>query len=265
MDLGLKEKIVIVSGGASNIGREISLGFVKEGAQLVIAEIDMAQGKKVVEEAKAFGNEPLLCEADVTDMKQVEAMVEKTISKFGRIDILVNNVGWVFERPFLEKPRDEWEKEVSINFWGTLNCIRATIGHMVKQEYGKIVSIGSDAGRMGEYNQEVYSACKAGVIAMSKSLARAFGRHGININVVSAGATMPESKDHFGEKSMFSPGGVMSRAFTSEIQEKMKKRYPLRKLGRPQDLASAVLFLSSDVAGHITGQTLSVSGGYTMD
>jgi 2-hydroxycyclohexanecarboxyl-CoA dehydrogenase len=264
MELGLKGKVAIVTGGASNIGRGISLGFAKEGAQVVIAEIDMPQGRKVVQEAKNFGLEPLLCEADVTKMNQVEEMAEKTISRFGRIDVLVNNVGWGFDRPFLEKPREEWEKEIAINFWGTLNCIRATIGQMVKQKNGKIVSIGSDAGRMGEYNEEVYSACKAGVIAMSKSLARAFGRYGINVNVVCPGATMPESNDHFGEKSMFGPGGILSGTLTPEIQEKIIKKYPLRKVGRPQDLANAVLFLSSEIAGHITGQTLSVSGGYTM-
>ena len=264
MDLGLEGKIAIVTGGASNIGRAITLGFAKEGAQVVIAEIDISQGKKVLREAESLGHKPILSETDITNIKQVEKMVEETLNGFGRIDILVNNVGWAYDRPFLEKPREEWEKEININFWGPLNCIRAVIGHMVEKKYGKIVTISSDAGRIGEYNEEVYSGCKGAVISLTKSLARAFGRHGINANVVCPGATVPESSDHFGEKSMFAPGGILARTIDPELQEKVKRNYPLRKLGKPQDVANAVLFLSSDVAGHITGQTLSVSGGYTM-
>lgn len=263
MELGLQGKIAIVTGGASNIGRAISLAFVREGAQVVIAEIDIPQGKKVLKEMGSLGYEPILAETDITNNKQVEEMVEKTIDRFGRIDILVNNAGWGYDRPFLEKPREEWEKEVAINFWGTLNCTRAVIGYMVEKKYGKIANISSDAGRIGEYNEEVYSACKGAIIAMSKSLARGFGRYGININVVCPGATVPESPDHFGEKSLWAPGGTLS-GITPEVQEKMKVKYPLRKLGKPQDVANAVLFLSSDLSSNITGQTLSVSGGYTM-
>lgn len=264
MDLNLGGKVVIVTGGASNIGRAISIGFIEEGGQVIIAEIDMPQGEKVIQETKGVGLEPVLIESDVTNFAQIEKMVEEVIDRFKRIDILVNNVGWGFDRPFLEKSREEWEKEVNINFWGPINCIRATIGHMKNQNYGKIVSIGSDAGRMGEYSEEIYSGCKGGLIAMSKSLARTFGRYGINVNVVCPGATMPESPEHFGEKSMFAPGGFLSRTMNEEVLNKMAKLYPLRKLGKPQDVANAVLFLSSDVSGHITGQTLSVSGGYTM-
>jgi 2-hydroxycyclohexanecarboxyl-CoA dehydrogenase len=264
VDLNLKGKVAIVTGGASNIGRAISLGFAKEGAQLVLADIDIPQGEKVVKEAESLGCQPILIETDVTNNKQVEEMVGKTINRLGRIDILVNNVGWGFDRPFLEKRREEWQKEVEINFWGTLNYIRAVIGHMVERKYGKIINIGSDAGRMGEYNEEVYSACKGAVISLSKSLARGFGRHGININVVCPGATNPEDPSHFGEKSMWASEGFLSTTLNPEVMDKIVKKYPLRKLGKPQDIANAVLFLSSDVAGQITGQTLSVSGGYTM-
>jgi 2-hydroxycyclohexanecarboxyl-CoA dehydrogenase len=264
MDLNLEGKIAIVTGGAANIGRGITLGFVKEGVQVVIAEIDAAQAEKVIQESKKIGPQPIFFDTDITDTNRVETMVKEILSRFGRIDILVNNAGWGFDRPFLEKPREEWEKEIKINFWGPLNCIRAVIGSMVKQNYGKIVSIGSDAGRMGEYNEEVYSGCKGAVIAISKSLARSFGKYGINVNVVCPGATMPEKPEHYGEKSMFAPGGFLSTTTNEEIQTKILKKYPLRKFGKPEDIANAVLFFSSDVSGHITGQTLSVSGGYTM-
>jgi 2-hydroxycyclohexanecarboxyl-CoA dehydrogenase len=259
----LKGKIAIVTGGASNIGRAISLGFVKEGAQVVIAEIDSRQGKKVVEEAKQFDLAPLLLETDVTNNTEVEVMTRETLAMYGKIDILVNNVGWSYDRPFLEKTRQEWEKEIQVNFWGTVNCTRAVVVHMVERKYGKIVSIGSDAGRIGELDEEIYSACKGAIISFSKSLARGFGKYGINVNVVCPGATNPESLEHCGEKSMFAPGGTLAR-ITPELVEKMVKKYPLGKLGKPEDVANVVLFLSSDVAGHITGQTISVSGGYTM-
>jgi 2-hydroxycyclohexanecarboxyl-CoA dehydrogenase len=263
MDLGLKGKVAIVTGGASNIGRAISLGFVKEGAKVIIAEIDVQQGKKVIKEAGKLGPAPTLIEVDVTNNVMVEAMVKETLGLFGRIDVLVNNVGWAYNRPFLEKPREEWQKEVEINFWGMLNCTRAVIGYMVERKYGKIVSISSDAARMGELNEEVYSACKGAIISFSKSLARGFGQFGINVNVVCPGATNPESPEYFGEKSMFAAGGTLAR-ITPQMIEKMAKKYPLGKLGKPEDIANAVLFFSSDVSGHITGQTLSVSGGYTM-
>jgi 2-hydroxycyclohexanecarboxyl-CoA dehydrogenase len=260
MDFGFQGKIVVVTGGASNIGRAISLGFVKEGAQVVIAEVDMPQGKKVVKEAELLGPQPILIQADVTDNKQVEALVREALQRFGKIDVLVNNVGGGEGlRTFLEMPRENWQKEMDINFWGTANCIRAVIGHMAQRKYGKIVNISSDAGRMGEYNLEMYSAAKGAVISMSKSLARGFGRYGINVNVVCPGATYSENPDHFGEESLWNKFKL-----TPEFLEKQIKMYPLRKFGKPEDIANAVLFLSSDVAGHITGQTLSVSGGYTM-
>jgi 2-hydroxycyclohexanecarboxyl-CoA dehydrogenase len=260
MHLGLKGKVAIVTGGASNIGRAITLGFVREGSKVVIGEIDVLQGERVLGEAQSLGCKPILIKTDVTDNRQVEKMIEETLSRFGRIDILVNNVGGAGGlKSFLQIPREEWQKEMDINFWGTVNCIRAVIGHMVQRKYGKIVNISSDAGRMGEYNLEIYSAAKGAVISMSKSLARGFGKYGINVNVVCPGATYPESPDHTGKESLWNKFKL-----TPEILEKQIKMYPLRKFGKPEDIANAVLFLSSDVAGNITGQTLSVSGGYTM-
>jgi 2-hydroxycyclohexanecarboxyl-CoA dehydrogenase len=260
MDLGLKGKVAIVTGGASNIGRGITLGFVKEGARVVIAEVDIPQGEKVLREAQSLGGTPLLIEADVTDSGQVERMVERAIKEFGRIDILVNNAGWCGAiSSFLEKSREDWKKEMDINFWGTVNCCRAVIPRMVEMKSGKIVNISSDAGRVGEYHEEIYSAAKGAVVALSKSLARGFARYGINVNVVCPGATYSESPDHYGEKSLWN-----QIRFTPESLEKQLKKYPLRQFGKPEDIANAVLFLSSDAAGQITGQTLSVNGGYSM-
>ena len=262
MDLNLGGKTVIVTGGGSNIGRAIALSFAKEQANVVIADLDQVQGQKVVREASSLGGKSLAVKTDVTDYDSVVAMAKRTLDEFGRLDVLVNNVGWTLDRLFIEKPREEWEKEVNINFWGVLNCTRAVLDHMIERKYGKIISIGSDAGRMGEYREAVYAACKGGIIAMSKSLARELGRYGINVNVVCPGVTVPENPEFAGEMSMWK--GPMAQVFTPEAQEKAAKTYPLRRLGKPEDVAGVVVFLASDAASFITGQTISVSGGYTM-
>ncbi len=262
MDLNLAGKTVIVTGGGSNIGRGIVLAFAKESPNMVIAEIDEVQGQKVAKEANTLGGKAVLIKTDVTNVDSVTATVKKTLEQFGKIDILVNNVGWGMDRLFIEKPRAEWEKEVNINFWGVINCTRAVLDHMIERKYGKIISISSDAGRMGEYREAVYAGCKGGVIAMSKTLARELGRYGINVNVVCPGMTLPENPEHAGELSMWK--SPMAQFLTPEVQEKAAKAYPLRRLGKPQDVANLVVFLASDAASFITGQTISVSGGYTM-
>ncbi len=262
MDLNLAGKTVIVTGGGSNIGRAIALAFAKEKANVIIADIDQVQGQKVAGEAIALGGKARAFKTDVTDYDSVVAMVKRTIDEFGKLDVLVNSVGWTNDRLFIEKPREEWEKEVNINFWGVINCTRAVLDHMIERKFGKIISLGSDAGRMGEYREAVYAACKGGIIAMSKSLARELGRYGINVNVVCPGVTVPDNPEHAGEFSMWK--GPLAQVFTPEAQEKAAKAYPLRRLGKPEDVAGVVIFLASDAASFITGQTISVSGGYTM-
>jgi 2-hydroxycyclohexanecarboxyl-CoA dehydrogenase len=248
MDLNLAGKSVVVTGGGSNIGRAIALAFAREGAHLTLAEIDPGQGNKVVAEARNGGAlSAALVPTDVTRWDSVVA----------------NNVGWTDDRLFIEKERAEWEKEIQINLWGMINCTRAALDGMIARKSGAIVSLGSDAGRMGEFREGVYGACKAGVIALSKSIAREVGRHGIRLNVVCPGMTIPASDEDIGERSMWQAD--TNRAFsTPEMQARIAKAYPLRRIGKPEDVAPAILFLASDAASFITGQTLSVSGGYTM-
>lgn len=264
MELNLKGKSVIVTGGGSNIGRAISLAFAREGAHLTVAEIDEGQGKKAAADAQQQGaSSATLVRTDVTSWDSVQAMVREVEGRLGRVDVLVNNVGWTYDRLFVEKERAEWEKEIQINLWSMINCTRAVLDGMIARKSGAIVSLGSDAGRMGEFREGVYGACKAGVIALSKSLAREVGRHGIRLNVVCPGMTIPASEEDFGSLSMWAAD--TNRAFsTPEMQARIAKAYPLRRIGKPEDLAGAVLFLASDAASFITGQTLSVSGGYTM-
>ncbi len=271
MDLGLKGKTAVVTGGGSNIGRAIFLTFAKEGANLVNAELDEKQGLKVVGEANALraGGRAIEIKTDVTNPDSVKAMVEKGVKEFGQIDILVNVVGWTIDKLFIEKSRAEWEKEVNLNLWSVINCCRAVADHMIGRKYGKIVSIGSDAGRMGEYREAVYGGTKGAVIALSKALAREWGRYSININVVCPGATIPQSLEHVGELSMTKDPNapykdIVQKDIPDEIKAQMLKAYPLRRLATAQEIANAVVFLASDAASFITGQTLSVSGGYTM-
>jgi 2-hydroxycyclohexanecarboxyl-CoA dehydrogenase len=262
--LGLEGKTAIVTGGGSNIGRGIVLAFAEQGANIAIAELDEAQGAKVAREANAMGQ----CKVenirtDVTDWDSVQAMVKQTLDKFGQVDILVNVVGWVRDEFFVKKPREDWEKEIARNFWSDINCTRAVLDHMIERKYGKIISIGSDAARVGQLREAVYSGCKGALISMTKSLARELGRYGITVNVICPGVVVPASKDTTTSESMWTDD--MMKVFgTPEALEKIAKGIPLGRPGTPDDIANAVLFLASDRANFITGQTISVDGGYTM-
>jgi len=262
MDLNLAKKTVIVTGGGSNIGRAICLRLAEEKANLVIAEMDEPQGKKTADEVQALGAECIFVKTDVTNNQQVEEMVKQATERFQQVDILVNNVGWNIDQLFMEETREKWEKIIAINYWGVINCTRAVLDQMVGRKQGVIINIGSDAGRMGEFREVIYSGTKGAVIAFTKALAREMGRSGIRLNVVCPGLTVPESEDAIGEQSLWT--GDMMNIFTPEARERAAKAYPLRKLGKAEDIANAVAFMASDRAGHVTGQTLSVSGGYTM-
>ena len=266
MDLGLSQKTAIVTGGASNIGKAIAEGFAAEGANVVVADVDKEQSERVVAELNTMGEgKAIFVNADVTDADQIEQMAAKTLEQFGQIDVLVNNAGWTANDLFLNKPVSDFEREIAINLWGPINCIRACAPSMIERNYGKIVTIGSDAGRVGEYNEAVYSACKGGVISLSKALAREFGKHNLNVNVVCPGLTLPESDDDAGADSLWHKGSHQSQIFQNEeVLAKVVKRYPLRRHGVPKDIVPIVLLLSSDKSSYTTGQVVSVSGGYAM-
>ncbi len=269
MDLELRGKTVIVTGGASHIGRSITIAFAAEGCKVVLADLDAEQSEKTAKEAREkSGSQVLVVPTDISNWDAVQAMVKKTLDKFGQIDVLVNNVGWVKHFLFIEKPRDQWLKEININFLGMLHTNRAVLDNMIQRRYGKIVNIASDSGRMGEYYETVYAGCKAGVIASSKSIAREVGRYNINVNCVCPGATPNYNVETVGKYAMSWDRlhGLEGEIPTpdSEKTKKMESKYALRRLGAPEDIAYAALFLASERSRHMTGQTLSVSGGYTM-
>ncbi len=263
MDLGLSGKSVIVTGGGSNIGRAIALGFAREGANVTVAELDAAQGEAVAQEARRLGNGATeAVPTDVTDFAQVQKMVDATVNRFGAVDVLVNSVGWDQLTFFTQTTPDFWEKIVRVNYFSVLNCTRAVLDPMIKAGRGAIVSISSDASRQGEPREAVYGGIKAGINAFMKTIAKENGRYGIRCNTVCPGVTVPEGDEEVGQNSMWARKGAM---FTDEQLERVAKVLPLRRIGRPHEVANAALFLASDTAaGYITGQVLSVSGGYSM-
>jgi 2-hydroxycyclohexanecarboxyl-CoA dehydrogenase len=263
MDLGLKEKTAIVTGGASNIGRGISLILGAEGANVVIADIDQKQAEKTAGDIKAAGGKAMAIKVDLTKYDEVEVMVNKVIQELKGVDILVNNVGWDTFAFFVDTKPELWDKVIALNYKTMLNCCRAVLPHMIAKKSGSIVSIASDAGRVGQPRESVYSGCKGAMIALTKTLARENGRFNIRLNVVSPGGTPPGSDQDVGELSMHY-GRPPQPPPTPERMKEMQRMYPISRTGTAEDIGNAVAFLASDRASLITGQTLSVSGGYTM-
>ena len=228
----------------------------------MIADLDEKQAQKVAAKAKELGSPKVaIAKTDVTKLDQVQAMVDKAIAELGGLDIHINNVGWDIQQLFVDTTPEFWDKIIAINYRSVLNCTKTVLGPMIKQGKGVILSTGSDAGRVGEFKEAVYGGTKGAVIAFTKAVARETGKFGIRLNVVCPGLTLPTSADEYGDDT----GWKMSRGFfTDEVVAKIAKNYPLRRVGTAQDIANAMVFLASDAASFITGQTLSVSGGYSM-
>jgi len=263
MDLDLKDKSVIVTGGASNIGRAIVLGFAAEGAKITIADLDTAAGEKVAALAlKQGASAARVVKTDVTDLASVQNLFREANDRHGGIHCLVNNVGWDKLMFFTQTTPDLWQKLIAINYVGVLNCTKTALEYMTPSGGGSILSISSDASRQGEAREAVYGGLKAAVNSFMKTIAKENGRHNIRCNCVCPGVTVPDSVDETSENSMWKEKNSM---FTDEQFAAIAKTLPLKRIGKPSDVANAVVFLSSQkAAGFITGQVLSASGGYSM-
>jgi 2-hydroxycyclohexanecarboxyl-CoA dehydrogenase len=263
MELKLKGKVAMVTGGGWGMGKATVLGFAEEGVKVVIADLDEGRGNAAFREVKDKGGETLFIKVDVTNWEMVKQAVATTLDKFGQIDILVNNAGAWQTDFFVRQKREDWTFQIDVCFYGTLNFAKAVIDHMISRKTGSIINVASDAARIGEPNQPVYSGAKAAVVAFSKALAKEVGPHGIRVNVVCPSMTIGERRTEMVEKMK-----QESLEKYSEYEDQMKKAlrlYPLRKFGRPEDVANMIVFLASDLrSGHITGQTISVNGGYCM-
>jgi 2-hydroxycyclohexanecarboxyl-CoA dehydrogenase len=263
MDLNLSGKTAIVTGGASNIGRAIVLAFAREGANVAIADIDMTQSGKTAADALAAKVRAITIHVDVADRAAVEAMVKQTLDEFGQIDVLVNNVGWSIPDVFLaDKPDDQIEKEIRINYLGVVYGSRAVTPHMISRKYGKIINIASDAGRAGIAGGANFSGTKGAVISFSRAHAREMGRYGVNVNTICPGFIVPDKPQDAGEVSFWSRR--VQETWTPEYIKKQAAACAIRRLGSPNDIAEMVAFLASDKASYITGQTMSIDGGMTM-
>jgi len=250
----LRGKTALVTGGGRGIGRAIALGLAQEGAQVAVLDILADNAAAVAREIEATGVKALALPADLTRRAQVDRAVADTLAQFGQIDILVNNAGWDRMELFLDSEEETWDKIIAINFKGILYVCKAALPSMVARGQGKVISIASDAGRAGSTGEAVYAGTKGAIIAFSKTLAREMARHKITVNVVCPGLTETPLLQSIREQS----------PKTEKVIEAVTRAIPLGRVGQPEDIAGAVVYLASPAADFVTGQTLSVSGGLTM-
>lgn len=251
---GLKGKVVVVTGGAGGIGAATCERFAEAGARVVVCDINVEAAETLAEKISQAGGEAIPVSVDLTDHAATDGFVTQVEENIGPIDILVNNAGWDVFTPFLKSGPDFWAKIIDINLKSVLNITHPVLQRMSERRAGRVVSIASDAARVGSSGESVYAACKAGVIALSKTLAREHSRQGITFNCVCPGAT---------ETGMFE--NFMEAAGDKEkLREAFRKAVPMGRLGQPGDLPGAILFFASDDAAFVTGQVISVSGGLTM-
>ncbi len=250
---GLRGKRAIVTGGASGIGRAICLRMAEEGVEVAVLDRDEAGAQATAARIRAAGGAAEALRCDVSARPEVDAAVAR-VAAGGPIDILVNCAGWDRIRPFLETDPGFWEQVIAINLRGPLHMHHAVLPHMVARGRGAVVNIASDAGRVGSSGEAVYSACKGGLIAFTKTMAREMARHGIRVNAVAPGPT---------DTPLFA--AVAEGEAGARIREGLARAIPMRRLGRPEDYPGIVCLLASDEeAGFITGQVVSVSGGLSM-
>jgi 2-hydroxycyclohexanecarboxyl-CoA dehydrogenase len=262
MDLGLKDRAVIVTGGASHIGQAIVFAFAAEGARVAIIDKDVVQAERTAAAATQRGA-PMaaVVAADLTDHDVAERACRDAMEKLGGIDVLAANVGANWPKFFLETPPETWDHLLHLNLGAAMSCVRAVLPAMVDRRRGSIVATASTAA-FGEPRQSVYAAAKAGVVAFIRTIALEYGRFGIRANLVAPGLVLPGVNEELGEESIWRDReSIMNDAQT----EYVVRNTPLRRLSRPEDIAKAVLFLASEESGRqLTGQMLTVSGGFAM-
>lgn len=244
----LEGKVALVTGAAQGIGKAIAHLLARNGADVVVSDINLEKARETSDEIQKMGRRSLPMKVNVADLTDVERMVEAILGHFGRIDILVNNAGITRDRLILRMTEEDWDAVLDVNLKGTFNCTKAVIRHMAKQRSGKIVSIASVSGEMGNPGQANYAASKAGVIGFTKTIAREFAARGINVNAIAPGFIQTAMTDAIPEKS----------------KEMLIQMIPMERLGQPEDVAEAVLFLVSERSSYITGQVLNVNGGIYM-
>ncbi|MGH6981602.1 MAG: SDR family NAD(P)-dependent oxidoreductase [Stellaceae bacterium] len=249
MELGLTGKIAVVTGATSGVGREIALSLAAEGAHVAVNyRSSAAEAEALVGEIAAAGGKAKAYQADVADFAAVKTMIENIVKDFGGLNILINNAGLAMRQRFVETKPEDWRRQIDACLYGAIHCCHAAIPHLDAGKDGRIVSVIGDSSRVGESGLAIVAAARAGVVALMKSLARELGRSGTTANTVSLGLVeTPHDKE-----------------WVDANREKLVKLYPIRRLGLPSDVAPMITLLASPHSGWITGQVLSISGGYSM-
>lgn len=256
--LDLKGRIGLVTGAGQGVGRAVALRLAENNAGgVVVNDFQLSRAEEVAAEVEKLGVKAMAAQCDVTDFAAVNAMVEKARERFGRLDILVNNAGnagpdpsKVARKPFWQQEPKDWEPFLGTNLFGVLNCVRAAAPGMMAGNYGKIVTVISDAGRVGEPFLEIYSAAKAGAAGFMRAIAKQLGRNWITCNCVALGTTNTPATQRTSDDP--------------ELVKRILKVYQIKRLGEPEDAANMILFLSSDASSWMTGQTIPVNGGYSF-
>ncbi len=246
--MSISGKIALVTGAAQGIGREIALALAADGADVAICDVNLEAAQKTAADIEATGKKSLAIKANVASSADVSAMIEQVVEKFGRIDILVNNAGITRDGLILRMKDEDWDLVLSINLKGAFLCTKSALKYMTKQRSGTVINIASIVGAMGNAGQANYVASKAGLIGLTKTIAREYANRGITANAVAPG---------FIETAM-------TQALPENVRQELAKQIPMGKLGTPGDVANAVRFLASPWASYITGQVVHVNGGMYM-
>jgi len=247
-------KTIVVTGGGGGIGGATCRRFAGAGGRVAVWDRDLAAAERTVAEITAAGGTARAWAADITDRAAVEAAAAATEAALGPIDVLVNNAGWDVFKPFLQTTQTDWDRLIAINLVGALNTHHVILPGMVARGGGRVINIASDAARVGSSGEAVYAACKAGLVAFSKTLAREHARDRITVNVVCPGPTETALFEDY-KKGAGNP---------EKLAEAFRRSIPLGRIGQPEDLPGAILFFASDAASYVTGQVISVSGGLSM-
>jgi 2-hydroxycyclohexanecarboxyl-CoA dehydrogenase len=251
----MSNRVAFVTGGAQGIGQGIATTLAGHGFRVAVVDLNADTAATTAKAITDAGGVAIAVQADVTDTASVEAGVKTVTDELGPVEIAVNNAGWDDFMPFLDTTEDFWDRVLDINFKGALRVVKAVVPSMVERGWGRVINIGSDAGRVGSSLEAVYSGAKGGIIAFTKTLAREVAAKGVTANTVCPGPTDTPALRSFTEKSGQDAEKVLAG---------MTRAVPMRRLAQPADVAAAVAFFASDAAEYITGQTLSVSGGLTM-
>ena len=252
---GLDGKVVVVTGGGGGIGGATAKRFAASGAKTAVFDVNLDAAQTVADAIAAEGGTAQAFVCDITERAGVDQSVAAVREAFGPVDVLVNNAGWDVFRPFVDTDAELWEKLISVNLVGALHMHQVVLPDMIERRQGRIVNIASDAARVGSSGEAVYAACKGGLVAFSKTLAREHSRHGVTVNVVCPGPT---------DTALFE-GYKQGAGNPEKLVQAFERSIPLGRIGQPDDLPGAILFFASDDAAYITGQVLSVSGGLTMN